>query len=75
MSTVDFFGLIFKLALRHKKNVTTSRILILAEVVRNNIFPLKEKTLKRNRCTAIGTKFTPPHSILFMTELVENILS
>ena len=34
-----------------------------------------EKTLKQKRGTAIGTKFAPPYSILFMAELEEKILS
>ena len=34
-----------------------------------------EKTLKQKRATAIGTKFAPPYSILFMAELEEEILS
>ena len=34
-----------------------------------------EKTLKQKRGTAIGTKFAPPYSILFMAELEEEILS
>ena len=33
-----------------------------------------EKTLKEKWGTAIGTKFAPPYSILFMTELDEEIL-
>ena len=33
-----------------------------------------EKTLKQKRGTAIGTKFAPPYSILFMAELEEKIL-
>ena len=48
----------------------------LAEVVlKNNIFTFKEKTLKQKRGTAIGTKFAPPYSVLFMAELEEEILS
>ena len=34
-----------------------------------------EKTLKQKRGTAIGTKFAPPYSILFMAELEEEISS
>ena len=34
-----------------------------------------EKTLKEKWGTAIGTKFAPPYSILFMTELDGEILS
>ena len=35
---------------------------------------LVKKTLKQIRGKAIGTKFAPPYSILFMTELEEEIL-
>ena len=65
-----------RLDLRQEKDVTTSTLVELAEVVlRNNIFTFKEKTLKQTRGTAIGTKFAPPYSILFMAELEEEILS
>ena len=33
-----------------------------------------EKTLKQKQGAALGTKFAPPYSILFMTELEEEIL-
>ena len=47
----------------------------LAEVVlKNNIFTFGKKTLKQVWGTAIGTKFAPPYSILFMAELKEEIL-
>ena len=41
----------------------------------NNIFTFKKKTLKQKRGTAIGTKFAPLYSILFMAELEREILS
>ena len=44
-------------------------------VLKNNIFTFKEKTLKQKWGTAIGTKFAPPYSILFMAELEKEILS
>ena len=54
--------------------VSTDTIIDLAEVVLNNkIFTFGKKTLKQKRGTAIGTKFVPPYSILFMTELEEII--
>ena len=59
-----------RLDLRQEKDVTTSTLAELAEVV-----TFKEKTLKQKRGTAIGTKFAPPYSILFMAELEEEILS
>ena len=47
----------------------------LAEVVlKINIFKCDKKTLKEKRETAIGRRFTPPYSILFMTELEGDIL-
>ena len=65
-----------RLDLRQEKYVTTSTLVELAEVaLKNNIFTFKEKTLKQKRCTAIGTKFAPPYSVLFMAELEEEILS
>ena len=60
---------------REKKDVSTDTLVQLAELVlKDNIFNFNEKTLKRNRGTAIGTKFAPPYSILFMAELGEKIL-
>ena len=59
-----------------EKDVTTSYLVELAEVVlKNNIFIFKEKTLKQKRATAIGTKFAPSYSILFVAQLEEEILS
>ena len=59
-----------RLDLRQEKDVTPSTLVELAEVViKNNIFTFKEKSLKRKRGTAIGTKFAPPYSILCMAEL------
>ena len=47
----------------------------LAEVVlKNNVFTFGKKTLKQIRGTAIGTKFAPLYSVLFMAELEEEIL-
>ena len=61
-----------RLDLRQKKNVTTSTLVELAEVVlKHNIFTFKEKTLKQKRSTAIA----PPYSRLSMTELEEDISS
>ena len=42
--------------------------------MKNNIFNFNEKTLKQKKGTAIGTKFAPPYSILFMAELEGKIL-
>ena len=43
-------------------------------LLKNNSFNFNEKTLKQKRGTAIGTKFAPPYSTLFMVELEEEIL-
>ena len=57
---------------RDKKDVSTDDTLVeLTELVlKNNIFNFNERTLKQKRGTAIGTKFAPPYSILFMAELL-----
>ena len=47
----------------------------LAEVVlKINIFTFGKEILKQKRGTAIGTKFAPLYSILFMAELEEEII-
>ena len=47
----------------------------LAEVVlKNSVFTFGKKTLKQIRRTAIGTKFAPRYSIVFMAELEQEIL-
>ena len=43
-------------------------------MLKNNIFIFGQKTLKQKRRTAIGTKFAPPYSILFMAELEEEMI-
>ena len=60
-----------------KKMVSTDTLVELAEkniVLKNNIFNFSERTLKQKRGTAIGTKFAPPYSILFMAEFMEKFL-
>ena len=58
-----------------EKYISSDTLCDLAEVVlKNNIFKFGKKTLKQKRGTAIGTKFAPPYSILFMAELEEEIL-
>ena len=60
---------------RMEKYISSDTPCDLAEVVlKNNIFKFGKKTLKQKRGTAIGTKFAPPYSILFMAELEEEIL-
>ena len=64
-----------RLETRKEKYVSTDTIIDLAEVVlKNNIFTFGKKTLKQKRGTAIGTKFAPPYSILFMAELEEGMI-
>ena len=59
-----------------KEKLRTSTLVELAEVVlKNTVFTLGKKTLKQLRGTAIGTKFAPPYSILFMAGFEEKILS
>ena len=54
-----------RLDLRQEKDVTTSTLVELAEVVlKNNIFTFKEKTLKQKWGTAIGT-LNLPHRIVY----------
>ena len=43
-------------------------------MLKNNIFTFGKKTLKQKRGTAIGTKFAPPYSILYVAELEEKII-
>ena len=43
-------------------------------MLKNSIFTFRKKTLKQKWGTAIGTKFAPPHSILFMAESEEDII-
>ena len=52
-----------RLDLRKEKDVTTSTLVELTEVVlKINTFPFKEKNLKQKRGTAIDKKFGPPSS-------------
>ena len=58
-----------------EKKVSTSTLAELVEVVlKNNAFTFVKKTLKELRGTAIGTKFVPRYSILFMAKFEEKIL-
>ena len=43
-------------------------------VLRKNIVTFDKKPLKHKRGTAIGTKFAPPYSILFMVELKKEVI-
>ena len=60
---------------RENKEVTTDTLVELADIVlKNNYFQFLDKTFKQKRGTAIGTKFAPPYSILFIADL-ERLLS
>ena len=60
---------------RTEKKVTTEILLELAEIVlKNNVFQFNGKTLKQLRSTAIGTKFAPPYTNIFMADLEERVL-
>ena len=64
-----------KIGIKEGEKVSTSTLVELAEfVLKNNVFTVGKKALKHLRGTAIETKFVPPYSILFMTELEEEIL-
>ena len=55
---------------RENKELTTDTLVELADIVlKNNYFQFLDKTFKQKRGTAIGTKFAPPYSILFMADL------
>ena len=55
---------------RKEKYISSDTLCDLAKVVlKNNIFKFGKKTLNKKRVTAIGTKFAPPYSILFMADL------
>ena len=62
-----------RLVNRKEKYISTDTLCDLAEV-KNNIFKFSKKIFKQKRGVAIGTKFAPPYSILFMAELQEAIL-
>ena len=60
---------------RDNKQISSDTFIELAEIVlKNNIFEFNEKTFKQKRGTAIGTKFAPPYTILFMGDLEEKML-
>ena len=58
-----------------EKYISSDTLCDLAEVVlKNNIFKSGKKPLKQKKGTAIGTKFAPRSSILFMAELEDTVL-
>ena len=67
-----------RLDLRQEKDVTTSALVELAEVVlKNSIFTFMEKTSKQKRGRAIGTKmlYSIIYVHMFMAKLEEEILN
>ena len=61
---------------REDKNISTDRLVDLAEcVLKNNIFQHNERQFRQKQGTAIGTKMAPPYAIIFMAELEEMLLS
>ena len=56
--------------------MTTGTLVELAGIVlKNNYFQLLNKTFKQKWSSATGTKFAPPYSILFVTDLEKRLLS
>ena len=61
---------------RENKEITTKTLVELADIIlKNNYFQFLDKTFKQKRGTAIGTKSTPPYSILVMEDLEKRLLS
>ena len=61
---------------RENKEVITDTLVELADIVlRNYYFQFLDKAFKQKRGTAIGAKFAPPYSILFMADLEKRSLS
>ena len=55
---------------RKNKELTIDTLVQLVDIVlKNKYFQFLDKTFKQKRGTAIGTKFAPPYSILFMADL------
>ena len=64
-----------RLEIRKDKFVLSDTVTDSAEVVlKNNIFTFRKKIIKQKQGTAVGAKFGPPYSILFMAELEEETI-
>ena len=62
------------LELRDNKQISSDTLVELAEIVlKSNFFEFDQKTFKKVRGTAAGTKFAPPYATLFMADLEEKI--
>ena len=60
---------------RINKQISSDTLAELAKVaLKNNIFESDQKTFKQRRGTAIGTKFAPPSSLLFMADFQKKML-
>ena len=60
---------------RENPEVSTATLMDLADLVlKNNYFTHNGRTFRQKRGTAIGTKFAPPYSILFMGDFEERAL-
>ena len=58
-----------------EKYISSDMLCDLAEVIlKNNFFKFGKKTLRQKRGTAIGMTFAPPYSILFVAEMLEEIV-
>ena len=70
----DLSALQKRLELKTEKEVSTTRLVKLAEVVLKNIaFTFGKQTLKQLSGTAIGTNFAPPYNIISLAKLVEAV--
>ena len=56
------------------KQISSDILAELADIALHNIFEFDEKTFKQKRGTAIGTKFAPPYTTLYMADLEEKLL-
>ena len=56
---------------RENKKVTTDTLVELADMIlKNNYSQFLDKIFEQKRGTAVGTKFAPPYSILFMADSI-----
>ena len=53
---------------------TESLIELAEHVLRKNYFEFNDRFEKQKERTAVGTKFAPPHAIIFMAAVEEEIL-
>ena len=58
----------------NKQNSSDTLTELAKVVLKNNVFESDEKTFKQKRGSAIGTKFAPPSSLLFMADFQKKML-